>query len=131
MKDLIEERNRREEMQNSIIKWWNVNLVPYSEEEAAFAKLSVSEKKTAKDIIARLDKEAAEDEAIKAKEVEAAKVEREEMENTYNAATNSYSGAYGMKPVEDEEEKSRIEKILHEKEDAFQKELENTKADVK
>ena len=26
MKDLIDERNKREKMQNSIIKWWNVNI---------------------------------------------------------------------------------------------------------
>lgn len=130
MRDLIEERNRREKMQNSIIKYWNVNLIPYSKEEDAFAKLSAEEKQAAKDIIARLDAEAAADEALKAKEVEQAKAEREKSESTYNKATNSYSGAYGTKPVEDEEEKDRIAQILREKEDAFQKNLENTKSEV-
>ena len=84
MKDLIDERNRREKMHNSIIKYWNVNLIPYTEKEDAFAHLSAEEKQAAKDIIARLDKEAAEDEAVKAKEVEETKVEREQLENNYN-----------------------------------------------
>lgn len=130
MKDLIDERNRREKMHNSIIKYWNVNLIPYTEKEDAFAHLSAEEKQAAKDIIARLDKEVAEDEAVKAKEVEEAKVEREQLENNYNKATNSYSGAYGTKPVEDDEEKDRIERILHEKEEAFQKNLENTRLET-
>ena len=40
MKDLIDERNKREKMQNSIIKWWNVNMVPVEEKKDAFAGLS-------------------------------------------------------------------------------------------
>ena len=39
MKDLIDERNKREKMQNSIIKWWNVNMVPVEEKKDAFAGL--------------------------------------------------------------------------------------------
>ena len=44
MKDLIDERNKREKMQNSIIKWWNVNMVPVEEKKDAFAGLSSEEK---------------------------------------------------------------------------------------
>ena len=80
MKDLIDERNKREKMQNSIIKWWNVNMVPVEEKKDAFAGLSSEEKEAAKQIIARLDAEAAEDEAIKAKEVEAELKKQEEKE---------------------------------------------------
>ena len=55
MKDLIDERNKREKMQNSIIKWWNVNMVPVEEKKDAFAGLSSEEKEAAKQIIARLE----------------------------------------------------------------------------
>lgn len=126
MKDLIDERNRREKMQNSIIKWWNVNMVPVEEEKDAFAGLSHEEKKTAKQIIERLDAEAAEDEAMKAREVQAELKKQEQKEAAYNAATGSYSGEYGTKPVDDEAAKDQIEKILKEKEQAFSKNLENT-----
>ena len=128
MKDLIEERNRRERMQNSIIKWWNVRMVPATKKKDAFAGLSEEEKKAAKNIIARLDAEAAEDEAVKAKEVEEAAKERDQKEAAYNAATGSYSGAYGTKPVEDDAAKDQIDKILKEKDEAFHKNLENTRS---
>ena len=38
MKDLIDERNKREKMQNSIIKWWNVNMVPVEEKKDELKK---------------------------------------------------------------------------------------------
>ncbi len=130
MKDLIDERNRREKMQNSIIKWWNVNMVPVEEKKDAFAGLSNEEKKAAKQIIERLDAEAAEDEALKAREVQIELEKQEQKEATYNAATGSYSGEYGMKPVEDEAAKDQIDKILREKDEAFTKSLESTRSGV-
>lgn len=128
MKDLIDERNKREKMQNSIIKWWNVNMVPVEEKKDAFAGLSSEEKEAAKQIIARLDAEAAEDEAIKAKEVEAELKKQEEKEATFKASTGSYSGEYGTKPVDDEAAKEQIEKILKEKEEALHKSIEITQS---
>lgn len=129
MKDLIEERNRRERMQKSIIKWWNVNWVPVQDEKDEFAKLSEKEKKAAQEIISRLDAEAAADEAIKAKEVEEA-LRQQEKDANYNAATGSYSGTYGQQEVEDEEAKSRIENILKEKENSFMQSMEEMKNQI-
>ena len=120
MKDLIDERNKREKMQNSIIKWWNVNMVPVEEKKDAFAGLSSEEKEAAKQIIARLDAEA--------KEVEAELKKQEEKEATFNASTGSYSGEYGTKPVDDEAAKEQIEKILKEKEEALHKSIEITQS---
>ena len=37
MKDLIDERNRKEKMQNSILKWWNVHYMTPEELEELFS----------------------------------------------------------------------------------------------
>lgn len=128
MKDAIDERNRRERMTNSIIKWWNVNIVPVEEKKDEFAHLSAEEKETAQTILERLNAEAVADEEQKARELEEA-FRRQEQEDVdaYNATTGSYSGKYGQNLVEDEEAMSQIEKILNEKEDTFLKNLEQTK----
>lgn len=130
MKDLIDERNRREKMKNSVVKWWNVNWVTVEKKKDEFAGLSAEEKQTAKAILNRLDAEAAEDEAVKAKEVEDELKKQESREAAYNAATGSYSGDYGTKPVDDVAEMDQITKILKEKEESFFKNLEDTRTQV-
>ncbi len=130
MKDLIDERNRREKMKNSIVKWWNVNWIPVEQKKDEFAGLSAEEKQVAREIIERLDAEAAADEEAKAKEVEDELKKQENRESAYNAATGSYSGDYGTKPVDDAAEMDQIAKILKEKEESFFKNLEDTRSQV-
>lgn len=101
MSDLIDERNKREKMKNSIVKFWNVNYVDtetlkmqQAEEEAARAK--------------------ALEEAEKAAELNRAYEEASYRREDYNVATGSYSGHYGQGAV-DEVTKGQIDKILQEK----------------
>ena len=55
---------------------------------------------------------------------------QENRESAYNAATGSYSGDYGTKPVDDAAEMDQIAKILKEKEESFFKNLEDTRSQV-
>lgn len=106
MKDLIEERDRKEKIQRSIIKRWNVHYMTKEELESKQGSLD-----EAAAIFARLQAEEREDEARKQAEIEAAKRASE----GYNAITNSYSGAYGQGEV-DTVTKGQIDQILAEKE---------------
>lgn len=106
MKDLIEERDRKEKIQRSIIKRWNVHYMTKEELESKQGSLD-----EAAAIFARLQAEEREDEARKQAEIEAAKRASE----GYNATTNSYSGAYGQGEV-DTVTKGQIDQILAEKE---------------
>ncbi len=57
----------------------------------------------ANEILARLEKEAAEDEAIKEAEIEAARQFAENSQNSsFNKTTGSFSGDYGTGPVDDD-----------------------------
>lgn len=94
MKDLIDERNERERISKSIIKFWNVNYMPRQPEP----EMSAAE------------------EVETPPETEEAVVETEEM---FNKTTGSYSGAYGRQEVKDEVTKGQIEKILHERSDSL------------
>jgi hypothetical protein len=98
MKDLIDERNEREKISRSIVKFWNVNYVPAPPEpeetdDAALADTDANG---------------------------AAEEEERNAESSYNATTGSYSGDYGKGELTDEVTKGQIEKILHEKTDAIQ-----------
>lgn len=120
MKDVIDERNERERIGKSIIKYWNVNYVipevPQEQEEPSDVELDGD----IMDIINRPDKESEEDEEMKAEELEKAKEDYLKNERAiFNATTGSYSGAYGRKEVEDEETKGQIDAILHERSDAL------------
>ena len=65
--------------------------------------LSDEEAELASDIIARLNAEAAADAAKKQAEIDEARAHAEMLEDpSYNAATGSYSGAYGTGPVDDD-----------------------------
>jgi hypothetical protein len=105
MKDTIDERNERERISKSIIKYWNVNYVP-----------NPTPDEEAQKVIDRLAKEAEEDDAKKQAEIDEAKAQADE---AYNATTGSYSGEYGQNEVIDDVTKGQIEKILHEKTDAI------------
>lgn len=100
MRDRIDERNERERIAKSIIKYWNVNYIPVP-------KTDVAPEDTEDAAAAEYDKELYRD----ADDVCG--------EGDYNSTTDSYSHEYGMTEVEDEVTKGQIEKILHEKTDAI------------
>lgn len=101
MSDLIDERNKREKMKNSIVKFWNVNYV-----DAETLKLQQAEEEAAR--------AKALEEAEKAAELNRAYEEESYRREDYNATTGSYSGHYGQGAV-DEVTKGQIDKILQEK----------------
>lgn len=112
MKDLIDEKNRRDKIKSSIIKRWNVN---YIDPETLRLQEEQKRKLEAQEVLNRLEAEKAADEALKREEIERAYQEAaEKSAQNYNAATNSYSGAYGKGNVDDVTQ-NQIEMILHEK----------------
>lgn len=140
MKDLIDERDRREKIAHSIIKRWNVHYMSPEEveameeekhqqevnqEEVNRQEVSQEDLDRANEILARLEAEAAADEAKKQEEIERAKF-GQIGEDTYNPTTNSFSGTYGQQKVEDEATNARISQILGEKDNAFEKQLQET-----
>lgn len=104
MKDLIDEKNQREELKRSIVKAWNVNYIDAE---------TLKKQQEAECVIQRLDAEKAQDEATKQAEIDKAYEEANRQED-YNKTTGSYSGAYGRGQVDDVT-KGQIDLILHEK----------------
>lgn len=115
MKDVIDERNEKERIGRSIIKYWNVNYVAKPAEEDEAEK-----------ILQRLAEEAAADEAVKQAEIEAALEEVRLREEAYNVTTGAYSGNYGSSEVKDEVTKGQIDKILQEKTEALRDLIKQT-----
>ena len=133
MKDLIAERDKKEKMQHSIIKWWNVHYMTPEElteeqvKEAApempAADLQAADTlDAAQDIIDRLNREAAEDEARKQLEIEQARIAAE---SNFNEATGASSGSYGAGSVH-ERHREQIDSILAEKDEALRDLIERT-----
>lgn len=118
MWDIIDERNEKERISKSIIKYWNVNyIVNQRPEEDSNA------------ILAHMQDLAAEEEARKQAEIEAAVRAAQEREECYNVATGSYSGEYGRTEVKDEVTKGQIDKILHEKTEELRDLIEHVDED--
>lgn len=139
-RDLIAEKNKRESIKSSVIKYWNVNYFDPAEEKRLEEEAKMKE---AQGIINRLEKEAAEDQAKKQAEIDQAYIEAElndlvrEMDRahnkdkiynteqfdytdkTYNATTGSYSGTYGQGKV-DNVTQDQVAMILNEKNAAIQ-----------
>ncbi len=111
MKDLIDERNQREKMKNSIVKFWNVNYV-----DAETLKKQQEEAEEE----ARLK---ALEEAEKAAEMNRAYEEASHRRYDYNPTTGAYSGHYGQGDV-DEVTKGQIDKILQEKDEILRSLIE-------
>lgn len=116
-RDLIAERNKKESIKSSVIKYWNVNYF----DPVAEQRLKDEENlRKAHVIIDRLDNEAAEDEAKKQAEIDHAYIEAgindllREVDKDYNATTGSYSGAYGQGKV-DTVTQDQVAMILNEK----------------
>jgi hypothetical protein len=142
MKDLITERDKKEKMQHSIVKWWNVHYTtPEELEQEQTAKSEPEstaayvidhsapvlpaedeELRTAQEIIDRLNREAQEDEVAKQREIE---LVRQEAEANYNGTTGAPSGAYGSHGA-DAEHQEQIDAILAEKDDALRDLIERT-----
>lgn len=138
MEDLIDKRNKKEKIASSIIKWWKVHYMSKAEVEAKEeekARLAEEEQRKqeemdlANEIFARLEAEAAADEAKKRAEIELAKI-GQLGEDTYNAATKSFSGTYGQKQVEDEVTNEQISQILEEQDNRFEQQLQEVIAEV-
>ena len=124
MLDRIDERDRKEKLAKTVVKRWNVQYKPVDEDpdldemppasSSAPAEPEMSEEekekmRAAEEIIARLNAEAAEDEAKKQAEIEAAKT-------GYNATTGAYSGGYGMNQDMDDSQREMVGNIMSEKE---------------
>lgn len=138
MEDLIDKRNKKEKIARSIIKWWKVHYMSKAEvaaQEEEKARIAEEEQRKqeemdrANEIFARLEAEAAADEAKKQAEIELAKM-GQLGEDTYNAATKSYSGTYGQTQVEDEVTNEQIHQILEEKENRFEQQLQEMITEV-
>ena len=148
MKDLIKERDERERMERSIVKWWNVHYMTPEELRAAqqaekqesasatdmstqpegvtneYQQLQTAEEElhAAEEILERLEHEAKQDEIRKREEIEQVK---REAEANYNPTTGAYSGVYGQAEV-DEESDGQIQSILAEKDEALRDLIKHT-----
>lgn len=144
MKDLIKERDEKEKMEHSIVKWWNVHYMTPEElraaqqtedrsagmpaqpdrmsEDARELQIAEDDLHAAEAIIERLQQEAREDEARKRQEIEQAK---QEAEANFNPTTGAYSGTYGTGEV-NEEAGGQIQAILSEKDEALRDLIEQT-----
>ncbi len=98
-RDLIEERNRKQELADSLIKWWRVNYI--DTRGASAIDVTMSRKKQN-----NVPEYSPED---------------------YNAATGSYSGAYGRNVTLDAAGLNQVSGILDERRQAFTDMLENAK----
>ncbi len=146
-RDLIAERNKKEEIKSTVIKYWNVNYVDpealrmqeeflrQQEELAAQAAAQKAEEEAklaeAQAIFERLEQERLADEAEKQAEIDQAYADAELaaqdwLDANYNETTGSFSGMYGQGEV-DEVNKDQIAMILNEKDAAFRNMIEGGK----
>lgn len=138
MEDLIDKRNRKQKLAQSVVKRWNVH---YLTEEEIRAQQSVMQEQSrpqeqpqshgaempASEILERLRAEAEAGEAKKKAELERL-IEQQEEEDArnYNPITGALSGAYGRQKVEDEATREQIDAILGAKKEAFEEQLKKT-----
>lgn len=117
-RDLIAERDEKIRLYNSVIKWWRVKYIDLETRK----KIQKEEEsyKLALEVAARLEAEAAEDEAIKQAEIAKVMAQAEEDEKHYNPTTGTYSGRYGKNVTLDEKGLNKVEKILSQKENEIQ-----------
>ena len=115
-RDLIAEKNKRDRIKSSVIKYWNVNYIDPEEERR---KQEEAMRNEAQEVIERLEQEKADDDARKREEIEQAYYDAKIKEEAYNATTGSYSGMYGQGDV-DHVTKDQVQMILNEKNAAIQ-----------
>lgn len=122
MKDAIDKRNERERIARSIVKGWNVIYTSKEElerqrEEEMFRLQKEEERKKADEILKRLEREAQEDEAKKAAELQAAIAQVEVQGHKSN-------DTYGTTPM-DGVTQEKVEAILSDKERMLQEIIQN------
>ncbi len=105
--DLIEKRDRKRKMDDSIVKFWNVHYQTLEEVEEA-ARLKKQKEKEERKKAEHLEEEPEDSDEVQLKDKAA-----------YNRKTGSYSGNYGKQPVNDEDKKQKIHAILSDKPDAY------------
>ena len=119
-RDLIAERDEKNRLDSSVVKWWRVNYIDQAtmkqqEEEDESMRLAL-------EISARLEAEAAADEAIKQGEIDRVLAETEAAEaEAFNATTGTFSGRYGKIVTLDEEGMNQVKSILNQKQSEIQK----------
>ena len=132
MLDRIDERDRKEKLAKTVVKRWNVRYKPAEDESEPETlpgspvpepepEMSEEEKerlRAAEEIIARLNAEAAEDEAAKQAEIAAAKA-------GYNATTGAYSGGYGMDRDLNDSEREMVGNIMSERDQALMETIQS------
>lgn len=125
--DKIDVRNFNDELKHSIVKRSRVRYITAPEEEETVGDdVDAETLAQANAIYERLQKEAEEDEIAKAEEWTMRLAEEDE--SNYNAATGSYSGAYGKGNVSDET-KELAANILGEKADSLADLINQNKVD--
>lgn len=107
MRDRIDERNEKERISRSIVKYWNVNYIPVIEEP----------------------ERASQEQDLDGSDREDGELRPELTDELYNKATQSYSGIYGLDRPEDEVTKGQIDRILQEKDDALRQLLDEKSKD--
>lgn len=115
MRDLIDERNRREKIKRSIIKRMNVNYISKEELER---QREAEEKKKALEVMEQLKAEEAAQSAVLDMEMKKVKEQRELLERARFEASQPPSSRYGTKES-DEVTKEQVEAILSEKRSAL------------
>ena len=108
-RDLIAERDEKEKIQNSVVKWWRVNYI----DRALMEQLELEEKRVKE-----------EDESLKLALEITARLESEAAENgheEFNATTGTFSGRYGKNVTLDDAGMNQVESILNQKNSDIQK----------
>lgn len=127
-RDLIAERDSRDKLHNSIVKWWQVNYTNPTEEEVietvpeepVLSEQEQEELRLAEEIFARLNAEKAADDAVLQAQIDQAYKDAAAAEaNDYNATTGAFSGAYGKNSNLDTEKRSQVDSIMAEKDAAL------------
>ena len=118
MRDLIDERNRREQLMRSVVKRANVNYITKEELE----RQQEQEKIRAME---EENRKAAAQQAALDIEQEKVKKQQELLEKALYEASLPPSSKYGMVQPEDEVTKEQIDAILAEKKNEYNKMLEN------
>lgn len=112
MRDLIDERNRREKIKRSIIKRVNVNYITREELER---QRQAEEQRKAMEVVDQLKAEEAAQSAVLEMEMQREREQRELLERARYEASLPPSSRYGTKES-DEVTKEQVEAILAEKE---------------
>lgn len=123
MRDLIDERNRREKIKRSIIKRVNVNYITREELER---QRQAEEQRKAMEVVDQLKAEEAAQSAVLEMEMQKEREQRELLERARYEASLPPSSRYGTKES-DEVTKEQVEAILAGKETNLHQVIEENK----